>query len=418
MRLSVSREKSSTYADSGHIIKEVAMFGSSALRFVVAIALLWPAVARCAEPPKRIEAHESEVTALAFSPDGAILVSAGADGRVLAWDIKAGGASHRCPALEGKVFAVAYAPDGKRFASAGSDGLVRVWDAATGKLAEQHKGHDGPVATLAFSPDGKLLASGGYDRAIRLWPTGGGKARVLKGAEGRVTALAFTPDGGSLLSGGAALTDVRVDAEVYTRIGHADYVRIWDVASGKLAKKLETRGSVLALLPGGRVVAAGLVPVVKVTKDELSLDGTDTITIVDLKTGKRTARLEFRGLMAAAAPDGKTVVCAAGSFNHLAGNICMANNGQGIVRGLQAAAKVDTLTIDPGQRGPNNQIWCNGGGRVDHRMTFRDPATLKERSKYVDESVGALAFSPDGRTLAVGSTDGEIRFLAIDPKER
>lgn len=389
------------------------MSGSSELRFVVAILLLWPAMACGGEPPKQIMAHREEVNALAFSPDGTTLVSAGADGRVIAWDIKAGRARYRCPVLDGEVFAVAYAPDGKRFASAGSDGLVRIWEAPTGKLIEQRNGHDGPVASLVFSPDAKWLASGGYDRAIRLWPAGGGEARILKGAEGRVTALAFTPDSGSLLSGGAAMMEVRLDGTAVDRLGHADYVRIWDVADGKLVKKLETRGSSLSLLRDGRVVAAGLVPVVKVAKGELSSDGTDTVTVVDFKLGKEIARLEFRGLTAAAAPDGKTIVCAAGSYKHLAGNIYLTSNGGGTVWELRGGETVETVTIDPGERGWNNQI----GGSVDPRMTFRDPDTLKERSKHGNETARVLAHSPDGRTLAIGSADGEIRLLAIESKE-
>jgi WD40 repeat protein len=390
------------------------MFGALPIRFVVVIAFVWPGVVCCAEPPGRIEAHKSAVTAMAFAPDSTALVSGGADGRVILWDLKTGQARHRCPALEGKVFAVAFAPDGKHFASAGADGLVRVWEAASGKRIREHKGHDGPVASLAFSPDGKLLASGGYDRTIRLWPTGDGEPRVLKGAEGRVTALLFTPDGTSLLSGGAALTDVRLNGEVIDRIGHTDHVRVWDVASGRLSRKSVARGSTLSLLPGGRVVAAGLAPVVKVSERELLIDGTDTITVVDLNADKEIARLEFRGLTATASPDGKTVVCAAGSFEHLAGNLYMANKGGG--RKLQEGEKVDTLAIDPGKRRPNNVICFNGGGEVDHRMTFRDPATLKEQSRHGAESAGVLAFSPDGKTLAIDGKGGAI--LLLDSKGR
>jgi hypothetical protein len=57
-------------------------------------------------------------------------------------------------------------------------------------------------------------------------------------------------------------------------------------------------------------------------------------------------------------------------------------------------------------------IRFNGGGRVDHRLTVRDPATLKEVVRDGDESVGVVAFTPDGRVLAAGRTDGVIRFLA------
>jgi WD40 repeat protein len=387
------------------------MLTSTTLWPLATVALLWATFAHGAEPPGRIQAHRKQVTALAFSTDGTTLLSAGADGEVVAWDVKTGQERHRCPRLDGKVFAVAFSPDGKRYASAGSDGLVRVWAADTGEALASHRGHEGPVAALAFSPDGKVLASGGHDRTIRLWPDRG-EPRVLTGADGRVTALAFTPDGKSLVSGGAALSEVSINGRVVDGFGHADNVGVWDVAGGKLARWLPARGTTLALLPGGRVVAAGIVPVVAVKEGEVSIDGSDTVIVADLKTGQELAVLEFRGMAVAAAPDGKAVACAAGSFEHLAGNLYLANNKRGTIITVAANAKIEVVTLDPGKKGPNNEIMFNGGGRVDHRLTVRDPATLKEVVRDEDKSVGVVAFTPDGRVLAAGRADGVIRFLA------
>jgi WD40 repeat protein len=391
------------------------MTAPSSFCSAIAITLLWAVSACCDEALKVIKAHEGEITALAFSPDGRTLVSAGVDGHVIAWDVKTGRPRCRCARMEGKAFTAAFSPDAKRFASAGTDSIIRVWDAATGKLIEQLKGHEGPVAVLAYSPDGKLLASGGYDRTIRLWPTGGGESRVLKGIDGRVTALVFTADGRSLVSGGAALSDVNAAGKVVERFGHADRIHIWDVTAGKLVKKLETRGSVLALLPGERVVAAGIVPAVKIAREEYSVDGTDRITVVDLKTGKGITQVEFSGMTVTAGGNGSRIVAAEGSFIHLAGNILLANNG-GPKQKLERGEKLEIVAIDPGKREQNNVIFCNGGGRVDHRLSFRDPATLKEQAKFDCTSVSVLAFSPDERFLALGSASGEIRLL--DEKSR
>jgi WD40 repeat protein len=70
------------------------------------------------------------------------------------------------------VLAVAFSPDGKRLASAGGDSAVKVWDAATGQEIATLRGHSGYVWSVVFSPDGKRLASGGGHHAkgeVKIW---------------------------------------------------------------------------------------------------------------------------------------------------------------------------------------------------------------------------------------------------------
>ena len=64
---------------------------------------------------------------------------------------------------------VAYSSDGRVLVSRGADRSARVWDAETGKELGQFKGHDGRVETVAVSTDGKTIATGSADTTVLLW---------------------------------------------------------------------------------------------------------------------------------------------------------------------------------------------------------------------------------------------------------
>src|SRR5271157_50442 len=67
------------------------------------------------------------------------------------------------------VYAVAWSPDGKIIATAGFDNTVRLWEAASRKEIKSLEGHTKIVLAVAFSPGGRQLASASLDNTAKIW---------------------------------------------------------------------------------------------------------------------------------------------------------------------------------------------------------------------------------------------------------
>jgi len=104
------------------------------------------------------------VRALAWSPEGTHLASAGDDGQIRIWNPNTGThTTHTDPTHWAN--ALAWSPDSTHLASAGDDGQIRIWNPDTSTHTTL-PGHTGAVFALAWSPDGTRIASASYDGTV------------------------------------------------------------------------------------------------------------------------------------------------------------------------------------------------------------------------------------------------------------
>ena len=141
------------------------------------------------------------VNALAFSPDGALLATAGGDGtgRITPLNGRPSVVLKHPAAVED----IAFSPNGELVATASADGLARLWRVKDGALLRLFRGHTDGVTSVAFSPDGRRLVTASLDHDVRVWDVASGRtARLLHGHAAFVSDATFSADGRWVVSAG------------------------------------------------------------------------------------------------------------------------------------------------------------------------------------------------------------------------
>lgn len=375
----------------------------------------------------RLANHRGPVVSVAFSPDGQHFVSGSSNGTVLVWDF-----ASRQPigfsltTRTSSISSVAYSGDGRLVASAGLDNQISLWDSTAGNaFGIPLQGHVGLVTCIAFSPDGKLLASGGMDQQVLVWDVQSQRIVMELKDVDTIGSLAWSPDSQVLVWGSYSSNasfwrvgesdtydTLRIENNPILSIawsrdgqtlafgmaseesrGEAGDVLLWDFANRTRITEpvpdnlLRIRS--VALDPSGKTLAIG--------RDDGS------IVLWDIPRqqilGYPFKAHSHRVMSVAFSPDGSYLISAGYD-----GTIAIWN--------LEAPTTVIAVS-------PNGNLLATSQGSMISLWDIQgdEAATLKILSAHTD-NVLALAFSPDGTTLASSGKDKWIRFWNVDTGKR
>lgn len=108
---------------------------------------------------------------MACHGSGGLLATAGADRKVLVWDVDGGFCTHYFKGHKGVVTCIMFHPDPNRLLlfSGSDDATIRIWDLRTKKCVTTLEKHQSAVTSLVISEDGQTLISAGRDKVVNLW---------------------------------------------------------------------------------------------------------------------------------------------------------------------------------------------------------------------------------------------------------
>jgi len=299
--------------------------------------------------------HTGSIAALAWSPDGKVLATAGsADRSIILWDA-AGKMLRQLTALEGHAtLLVQFAPDGKTLLSFGADRALRVWDVAEGKELRSFTCSPLGTFSLTLRRDGQLAVVSGQDHKLRVWDVTEGKElhkMEVKFPEGQrnlfFLPLSFAGDDRTVLSFSPGL------------------IRRWDAVAGKEMAELK-----------GPPFNYGMQPVVSADGKSVLTVSATTASLAELSGG------QVRQTFAPPAPPAPPAAPGGGV--------------RSLVAVSAATLSPDGRTLATASGDGTLRFWDTGSGK---ELVARTGLPLNCR---------LLTFAPDGKTLASAGPGAEV----------
>lgn len=344
------------------------------------------------------DGHADWVNAVAFSPDGRLVVTASRDNTARVWDVATGDEVTTFDMHTGPVNAAAFSPDGRWVVTASDDHTARVWEAATGSEVTTFEGHESLVKSATFSPDGRRVVSASWDGTARVWEAATGKQLTVltrgqdtvvlgtgerRTVTWRMLSAAFSPDGRRIVT-----------------TSNDSKAHVWEVSTAKQVTVFKGHAPSFA-----GVVAAEFSPdgrwVVTASWDS-------TARVWEAATGREVTT--FRGhtgwvLAAAFSPDGRWVVT--GGSDHTA-RVWEAATGKE-VRTIQG----HNAFVTSAAFSPDGQRFVTGS--TAGRARVWDVATGSQVAVFhgYTSLPKAVAYSPDGRLVATANSDHTTRVWDV-----
>lgn len=406
-------------------------------------------------------AHTSFVSNVAFSPDSSLLATTGGEKNVRFWDVRTSKSVRAFTGYADATTVVAFSANGESLAAMDTTGDFRLWDLRTGQSFNHQSflprsgklsfsprghrvallqgesfvifdaneaprrllGHAGQTCALAFSAESKLLASGDWGGSIHLWNVETGNAvRVLAGHHGPVCELSFRADGKQLAS-------LSVNEDVSARL--------WDVNTGQalnvFASDSDNRVASLGFSSDGAILvvtnARGTGVSNLATSASSILEGhpADLFKVAISADGKRLASSTFSGdVLVWDLTSGKLTRRLSARHGQGAATLRFSHNDKLLLTGDQE----DVIRLWDAETGQLLQT-IQGRDAVlnpDGKLIFFKPYSIQDsafqeiglwdvvanqRRHQWSGGERPLAFSPDTRFLACGSTKGILVLWGV-----